>query len=109
MKRFLSSQEREHLKAQHRTERDKRICDRIKAVLLSDDGWDPKEIAHVLLLSDDAVNQHIHEYLELHKLKPENGGSLGKLNEEQSRKRRRMGGSEGVREKRFVPIQEDSA
>jgi transposase len=85
MKRFLSSQERENLKAQHRTERDKRICDRIKAVLLSDDGWDSKEIAHVLLLSDDAVNQHIHEYIELHKLKPENGGSSGKLNEEQSR------------------------
>jgi hypothetical protein len=40
MKHFLSSQERDNLKIQHRKERDKRVCDRIKAVLLSDDGWD---------------------------------------------------------------------
>ncbi len=84
MKRFLSTQERENLKAQHRLERDKRICDRIKAVLLSDDGWDFKEIAHVLLLSEDAIQEHIYEYLNLNKLKPENGGSLGKLSIEQS-------------------------
>lgn len=85
MNNFLSSEEREALKAKHRLERDKRICDRIKAVLLSDDGWDPAEIARVLILSKDAVEQHIHEYLEFHKLKPENGGSSGKLTPEQSR------------------------
>jgi transposase len=84
MNDFLSTQEREALKAKHRLERDKRVCDRIKAVLLSDDGWDPAEIAHVLILSEDAVKQHIHEYLESHKLKPENGGSSGKLTPEQS-------------------------
>ena len=75
MKSFLSPQEREGLKAKHRLERDKRICDRIKAPLLSDDGWDLAEIARVLILSEDSVKQHIHEYLESHKLKPENGGS----------------------------------
>ena len=86
MKRFLLPQERDDLKSQHRRERDKRVCDRIKAVLLFDEGWDYKEIAHVLLLSDDAIQQHIREYQDNQKLKPENGGSLGRLDDEQSQK-----------------------
>jgi transposase len=85
MNPFLSAKEREALRAQHRLERDKRICDRIKAILLSDDGWDLAEIARVLLLSEDSVKQHIHEYFESRKLKPQNGGSLGKLTPELSR------------------------
>lgn len=54
---FLSEEERITLKAQHKKERDKRICDRIKAVLLFDEGWLYPQIAHVLLLSDEAVRQ----------------------------------------------------
>lgn len=84
MNHFLSSQERDSLKIQHRLERDKRVCDRIKAVLLSDEGWDFREIAHALLLSDEAVRQHVQEYQESQKLKPENGGSFSKLNDEQT-------------------------
>ncbi|MBW2986905.1 IS630 family transposase, partial [Candidatus Woesearchaeota archaeon] len=76
MKQFLSLEERDKLKIQHRKERDKRICDRIKAVLLFDDGWNYQEIAHVLLLSDEAVKQHIQEYCNSQKLQPENGGSF---------------------------------
>ena len=64
MKQFLSLEERDKLKIQHRKERDKRICDRIKAVLLFDDGWNYQEIAHVLLLSDEAVKQHIPKQVE---------------------------------------------
>ena len=73
MKGFLLLQEREHLKSRHKLERDKRVCDRIKAVLLFDEGWDSKQIAHVLLLSDDAIEQHVRQYQEHRKLKPENG------------------------------------
>ncbi len=36
MKEFLTDEERASLQKQHRKERDKRICDRIKAVLLRD-------------------------------------------------------------------------
>ena len=79
MKRFLTPEERKELKAQHRLERDKRICDRIKAMLLSDKGWSYQEIAEVLLLSEDAIKQHIEEYLESEKLKPQNGGSFKNL------------------------------
>ena len=75
----LTSHERALLKAQHRMERDKRVCDRIKAVLLRDKGWSYKQIAEALLLSDDAISKHIQEYLQEHKLKPENGGSQENL------------------------------
>jgi transposase len=84
MEQFLSSQERDNLKIQHRKERDKRICDRIKAVLLFNEGWDYQEIAHVLLLSDEAVKEHIREYQDSQKLRPENGGSYSKLTEDQT-------------------------
>lgn len=81
---MLSDQEREHLKNLHRIERDKRICDRIKAVLLRDKGWSYSQIADALLLSDDAVQKHVQDYIKAHKLKPENGGSKGRLNQRRS-------------------------
>jgi len=82
---FLSDEERSQLKAQHKKERDKRICDRIKAVLLYDKGWSYQEIAEALLLSDDAIYQHVDEYKTFKKLKPEGGGSVEKLSAEQSK------------------------
>ena len=81
---FLSDAERVQLIAKHRRERDKRICDRIKAVLLCDKGWSIAAIAEALLLSEDAIREHIAEYRESKKLKPENGGSTPKLSIEQS-------------------------
>lgn len=76
----LSQLERENLKAKHKKERDKRVCDRIKAVLLFDEGWSHHQIAHALLLSDEAVRQHILDFQVESKLKPANGGSTSKLN-----------------------------
>ena len=84
MRNFLTDEEKAFLKRQHRKERDKRICDRIKAVLLYDEGWTLMQIAHALLLSDDAVRKHIRDYKTVKKLKPENGGSEEKLTSEQS-------------------------
>ena len=83
MRNFLSPTEREHLKALHKKERDKRICYRINAVLLYDQGWTYQEIAEALLLSDEAIKQHIQDYQSTQKLKPENGGSVSKLNAQQ--------------------------
>ena len=84
MENFLTPTERESLRIQHKKERDKRICDRIKAVLLFDEGWSYQKIAHVLLLTDEAIRQHIQDYEKSRKLKPENGGSDSKLNNEQT-------------------------
>ena len=55
MGNFLSDKEPQILILQHKNERDKRICDRIKAVLLRDKGWTLMQIAEVLLLSGDAI------------------------------------------------------
>jgi hypothetical protein len=84
MKNFLSHEERQTLKAQHKKERDKRICYRINVVLLCDKGWTCQDIADALLLSDEAVRQHIQDYQVTRKLKPENGGSESKLNHQQT-------------------------
>ena len=82
---FLSYDERAQLRALHKKERDKRICDRIKAVLLSDKGWTVAAIAEALLLSEDAIRDHITEYRQFKKLKPEGGGSVEKFSTEQSK------------------------
>lgn len=81
---LLNDDEREQLKTQHRLERDGRIRDRIKAVLLRDKGWSFQQIADALLLSDDAIRNHVEEYIRARKLKPENGGSKELLSQQQS-------------------------
>lgn len=82
---FLSKEERENLKAKHRLERDRRICDRIKAVLLYDKGWTYEEIAEALLLSSAGIKNHILEYENTKKVTPEGGGSTEKLDTKQAR------------------------
>lgn len=62
MYRPLDDGERARLTAQHKQERDQRIRDRIKAVLLHDKGWSLRQIAEVLLISDEAVRSHIQDY-----------------------------------------------
>jgi transposase len=83
---FLTDQERTQLKSQHKRERDGRVRDRIKAILLTDEGWTPQQIAKVLLISDQAVRNHVDEYKASNKLKPASGGSEEKLSKEQSEK-----------------------
>lgn len=77
---FLDEKEREDLLARHRLERDRKICDRIKAVLLFDKGWSYEEIAEALLLSDRSIQNHISEYQRSKKLEIEAKGSAEKLN-----------------------------
>ena len=60
------------------------MCDRIKAILLYDEEWSPQQIAKVLLISDQAVGNHIDDYKTASKLKPERGGSEEKLSKKQS-------------------------
>ena len=72
---FLSPEVRVKLLQLHRGERDRRVADRIKAVLLSDDGWTYKEIAKALFLDEQTVSRHIDDYCSKQKTKPENGGS----------------------------------
>jgi transposase len=81
---FLSRAIRTQLLQQHKRERDGRVKDRLKAVLLRDDDWSLRAIAEALFLTEEGVRQHLKDYAASGKLKPENGGSDGFLNEKQS-------------------------
>ena len=85
MKSFLSNTERKELIARHRSEKDRRTGDRIKAVLLADMGWTYKKIGEVLFIDEDTVSRHVSEYKENKKLKLESGGGTSKLNETQTK------------------------
>lgn len=73
--KIISSEVRQSLLVRHKTERDKRIADRIKVVVHRDDDWGLEAIAEALLISHEAVRQHLLDYDESGKLLPENGGS----------------------------------
>ncbi len=79
MEKLLTTKEREKLITRHRKERDKRICDRIKAVLLFDDDYSYAEIARILLLDDETIRRHVDDYQRKKKLSTANGGSDSKL------------------------------
>lgn len=81
---ILAPEVRAQLLLQHKKERDRRVADRIKAVILRDEGWTYDTIAEALLLSEEGVRQHLKDYESSGKLKPENGGSSGLLNEAQT-------------------------
>jgi transposase len=79
MKITLTTSEIESLKAQHKLERDKRIADRIKAVILIHEGWSVSAAAKVLLISEDSIARYVSAYVSEKKLCPSNGGSTSKL------------------------------
>lgn len=85
MNRFLKPEVRTYLISRHRIERDGRIKDRIKAVLLYDKGWTYARIAEALFLSEEAIRKHVEDYINSEKLSPENGGSDSKLSNEQAK------------------------
>ncbi|WP_256377139.1 MULTISPECIES: IS630 family transposase [spotted fever group] len=55
----------------------------MKAVLMYDDGYSIGEISKVLILSDEGIRNHLIDYHNDQKLKPENGGSCSKLTRNQ--------------------------
>jgi len=84
MKIELSIKEKEELELQHSKEKDRRVADRIKAVLLNAEGWTQKQIAQALRIRYETVQDHLNDYKNSKKLKPENGGSQSHLNEFQT-------------------------
>lgn len=71
----LSQNQKEQLEARHKSERDVRICDRIKAVLLNSEGWSNRQIAQALRLHEETVFTHLSDFINLEKLETKNGGS----------------------------------
>jgi transposase len=81
----LSEKKKEELELLHRYERDGRVRDRIKAVLLRSEGWTNSAIAQALRIHEETVRNHVEDWLRDKRLNPENGGSESKLNDRQSR------------------------
>ncbi|KAG6558843.1 IS630 family transposase [Candidatus Rhabdochlamydia oedothoracis] len=61
---FITRNQKDILKARHRHERDKRLCDRVKSILLLDEGWTYPQVAHALLLEDDTIRRYYKIYSE---------------------------------------------
>lgn len=68
----------------HDIERDSRVCDRIKAVLLASEGWTQTMISQALRIHESTVARRLSDYVLSEKLKPENGGSQSKLSDTQT-------------------------
>ncbi len=68
MKIDLTEKEKQKLEKRHRTERDRRVADRIKAVLLHNEGWTQVEIAQALRIRPETVHDHLDEYNRLRSL-----------------------------------------
>ena len=68
----------------HDSTRDDRVRDRIKAVLLTSEGWSSVMISQALRIHETTVVRHINDYLQSEKLKPENGGSQSRLSAAQT-------------------------
>lgn len=82
MKRIkLTTREKERLELRHQQSNDGKERDRIKAVLLRCEGWTVPMIAQALRIHESTIIRHLNDYRES-KLKPENGGSESRLDEE---------------------------
>ncbi|WP_446919771.1 helix-turn-helix domain-containing protein [Klebsiella pneumoniae] len=78
------------LEAKHRQNRDRRVCDRIRCVLLSAQGWPTAMIAQSQLIHETTVLRHLTDYLSTGKMSSDNGGSLEYLNAGQSAELRHL-------------------
>jgi transposase len=81
-KDFLREEEYADLRKRHRVEKDGRTRDRIKAVLLSHQGWTYKKISEALFWDEETISKQVEEFIREEKLSIRTGGSAGKLSEE---------------------------
>ena len=81
---LLTEEQKIKLETQHRKERNGKVRDRVKAILLSSENWTQPQIAQALRINETTVATHIQEYLDKNKLKNESGGSSSKLTVEQT-------------------------
>ena len=79
MKDFLTTEEKSGLLMLHKSEKNRKRADRIKSILLSNDGWTYRAIAKVLLLDEETISRHISDYKEKNKLVNKSGGSQSKF------------------------------
>jgi DNA-binding NarL/FixJ family response regulator len=64
MQILLSEDRKRVLESQHRKERDGRVRDRLKAVLLKSEGWSEEAIAQALRIHESTVREHLNEWMK---------------------------------------------
>lgn len=84
MKNFLNKEQKEKLLNNHKKEKNRKVGDRIKAIILSDEGWRYRLISEALLIDEETASKHVEDYREKEKIKGESGGSESNLTNEQS-------------------------
>ena len=72
MKIDLTSEEKQALEVQHKTECDGHIKDQIKVILLHSERWSAVQIAQALRIRVEAVHYYLEKYKQSKKLKPDN-------------------------------------
>ena len=85
MKIILTETQKSDLEKRHKSEKNGKIRDRIKAILLNSEGWSQKNISQALRINESTVYEHLNEYRKNGKLEIESGGSISKLSEEESK------------------------
>ena len=84
MENKLTQEEKAGLEAQHKKTRDRRIADRIKAVLWADEGLSYSQIGKLLLVHPETVRVQVRTWHREKRLKPNNGGSKSHLSTEET-------------------------
>ena len=80
----LTPKEKAQLEIRHQIERDGRVRDRIKSVLLRDENWSVTKIAQALRLSNDTISRYLSDYLKTKNVDMRYQGSSENLSIEQS-------------------------
>jgi predicted ArsR family transcriptional regulator len=70
MKITLTPQQKRQLEQMHDSNRDGRVRDRIKAVLLTSESWSQTMISQALRIHQSTVARHLSDYVLSEKLKP---------------------------------------
>ena len=76
MKITLTPQQKQQLEQMHDSNRDGRVRDRIKAVLLASERWSQVMISQALRIHDSTVTRHLSDCVLSEKLKPLGGSIL---------------------------------
>jgi predicted ArsR family transcriptional regulator len=71
----LTDEQKAQLEKRHKVERDKQVCDRIKAVLLRSEKWSYDTIGQVLRLDNTTVKRYLKDYIDEEKIRSSNESS----------------------------------
>ena len=79
----MTFEEKAELERMHDTAKERRHADRIKAIFLASEGWQPIDIPQALRLTEETAHKHIRAYLRNEKLTYASKGTEPRVNKTQ--------------------------